>query len=163
VTFPDSIGEDANAPDITSVVVSNDHAGNITFRINVSNRPALTADMYALIFLDTDQNASTGDAQSLGAEYVIELDPGAVGLFQWNGSDYPPAASQASLSFSYVAGATIRINAAELSNTRAFKFGTIVASGVVVDAAGKLDFTNVHRDYAPDLGHGFFAYSFSPG
>jgi hypothetical protein len=38
--------------------------------------------MYALIFLDTDQNVSTGDPMALGADYVIELDPGAVGLFQ---------------------------------------------------------------------------------
>jgi hypothetical protein len=158
-TFPDSTGEDANAPDITSVVVSNDDAGNITFQINISNRPALTADMYALIFLDTDLNASTGDTQALGAEYVIELDPGFVGLLQWNGSDYLPAASQASLTYSYLTtGATIRISAADLGKAKAFKLGTIVASGVVTDAAGKLDFTNVHRDYAPDLGHGFFSY-----
>jgi len=46
-TFPDSIGEDASAPDITSIVVSNDDAGLITFQINVSNRPALTPDAAA--------------------------------------------------------------------------------------------------------------------
>jgi hypothetical protein len=158
-TFPDSTGEDAAAPDITSVVVSNDDAGNITFQINISNRPALTPDMFALIFLDTDQNANTGDTQALGAEYVIELDPGSVGLFRWNGSDYAPAASQVSLTFSYLStGATIRVSAADLGKTKGFKFGTLVASGAVPDAAGNLDFTNVHRDYAPDLGHGFFTY-----
>jgi hypothetical protein len=32
-TFLDSTGEDATAPDITSDVVSNDDAGNITFQI----------------------------------------------------------------------------------------------------------------------------------
>ena len=56
-TFADSSGEDANAPDITSVAVSNDDAGMITFKINISNRPALTPDMTVLLFLDTDQNA----------------------------------------------------------------------------------------------------------
>ena len=56
-TFNDSIGEDAAAPDITTVVVSNDDAGLITFQVNVSNRPTMTADMYLLLFLDTDQNA----------------------------------------------------------------------------------------------------------
>src|SRR6266545_614669 len=75
-TFPDSIGEDANAPDITNVVVSNDDAGNITFQINISNRPALTADMFLLVFLNTDQNSATGNTQLLGADYYIELDPG---------------------------------------------------------------------------------------
>jgi hypothetical protein len=158
-TFPDSVGEDANAPDITGVVISNDDAGNIVFQINISNRPALTADMFMLIFLDTDQNASTGDSATLGSDYVLQLIPGAVDLYQWNGSDYAPAAAQASLTYSYQpTGATIRISAADLGKTKGFKFGVIVASGVVVGANGQLDFTNVHRDYAPDLGHGFFTY-----
>ena len=38
-TFTDSTGEDPNAPDITTIVVSNDDAGLITFKINISNRP----------------------------------------------------------------------------------------------------------------------------
>jgi len=50
--------------------------------------------MFMLIFLDTDRNPATGDQGALGSEYVIELDPGAVGLFQWNGSDYARAPSQ---------------------------------------------------------------------
>ena len=98
-TFPDSSGEDAAAPDITSVVVSNDDAGMITFKINIANRPALTADMSVLLFLDTDQKPTTGDHGQLGADYLIELDPGSVGLFQWNGTDYAFAASQTSLTY----------------------------------------------------------------
>src|SRR5262249_51522562 len=43
--YPDSIGEDAQAPDITSTTVSNDDNANITFKIAISNRPALTDDM----------------------------------------------------------------------------------------------------------------------
>jgi hypothetical protein len=158
-TFADSVGEDANAPDITSVGVSNDDAGNITLQINISNRPALTADMFMLVFLDTDQNATTGDTSAFGADYAIQLIPGAVDLFQWNGSDYAPAASQASLTFLYQpTGATIRISAADLGKTKGFRFGVVAASGVVVGASGDLDFTNVHRDFAPDSGHGFFTY-----
>ena len=158
-TFADSTGEDANAPDITNVVVSNDDAGNITFQINISNRPALTSDMFALIFLDTDQNAATGDPTSLGSEYLIELDPGAVSLFQWNGTTFTSAASQASLTYSYTTvGATIRISATDLGKTKGFKFGMLVASGVTTDAAGSFDLTNIHIDHAPDAGHGFFTY-----
>ena len=92
-TFNDSVGEDANAPDITSVAVSNDDAGLISFQINISNRPTLTPDMYVLLLLDTDRNASTGAADFLGSEYAIELDPGAVTLFQWNGTDFAAASS----------------------------------------------------------------------
>jgi hypothetical protein len=158
-TFPDSTGEDPNGPDITSVVVTNDDAGNITFQINISNRPALTADMFLLVFLDTDQNSATGDPQSLGAEYVIELDPGSVTLFQWNGTEFVAPPSQVSLTYSYQpTGATIRISVAELGKPKAFKFGTLVVSGVTLDAAGNADFSNAHADLAPDAGHGFFTY-----
>lgn len=158
-TFPDSVGEDANAPDITSVAVSNDDAGNITFQINISNRPALTSDMFVLMFLDTDQNATTGDTGTLGSDYVIELDPGSVGLFQWNGTTYAAASQQTSLTYAYSsAGATIHVSAADLGKTKGFKFGVIAASGAAIDASGNTDFTNVHADNAPDTGHGFFSY-----
>jgi hypothetical protein len=158
-TFTDSAGEDAQAPDVTSVGVSNDDAGNITFSINISNRPALTPDMFLLIFLDTDSNANTGDVDSLGAEYVIQLVSGAVDLFQWNGSDYVAAASQSSLTFVYgSAGATIHVSAADLNKAKAFNFGVIAVSGVTFDAAGNANFDSIHRDLAPDPGHGFWAY-----
>ena len=159
VTFNDSVGEDSAAPDITSVVVSNDDAGLVTFKIAISNRPALTPDMTVLLYLDTDQNASTGDATSGGSEYAIELDPGSVALFQWNGSDYVSAASQSSVTFAYDAtGATIRASAADLGKTKAFNFFAIAFSGLTTDPSGNPDFTNAHADAAPDRGHGVFAY-----
>lgn len=157
-TFNDSVGEDASAPDITSVAVSNDDAGLITFQVNISNRPALTPDMYMLIFLDTDQNASTGATDFLGAEYAIELDPGAVTLFQWNGTDFTQASSQASLTYAYANGATIRVSAAELGRTKGINFGVVAVSGLTFDASGNPVFDNEHRDLAPDAGHGFFSY-----
>jgi hypothetical protein len=158
-TFNDSTGEDASAPDITSVVVSNDDAGLITFQVNISNRPALTQDMFILVFLDTDQNASTGDPDSLGADYAIDLEPGSVGLFQWNGTTFVQAASQTSLTFAYAStGATIHVSAADLGRTKGINFGTEAVSGVTVDAAGDPNFDNLHVDLAPDPGHGFFSY-----
>ena len=155
-TFPDSIGEDVNAPDITNVVVSNDDAGMITFQINIPNRPALTPDMFVLIFIDSDNNSTTGDQ---GVEYAIELDPGSVGLFQWNGANYVQAASQASLTYAYASGAaTIRISANDLGKTKAFAFAAIAFSGFALDANGNPDDTNLKRDSAPDPGHGLFTY-----
>jgi hypothetical protein len=159
-TFPDSTGEDAAAPDITSVVVSNDDAGLITFLINVSNRPALTQDMFFLIWVDSDKNPNTGATDVLGADYVIELDPGNVVLFQWNGSDFVTAASQTSLIYSYLpTGPKIQIKAADLGATKSLNFGIIAASGFALDAQGNADLTNLHRDYAPDQGHGFNTYN----
>jgi hypothetical protein len=158
-TFADSTGEDANAPDVTGVIVSNDDAGNITFQINISNRPALTQDMFLVVFLNTDQNSATGSPALLGTDYYIELDSGAVGLSQWNGSDFAPASVQASLTYGYTAaGATIHISASDLGKTKGLSFGIFAASGVATDAAGNLDFTNLHIDAAPDPGHGFFTY-----
>jgi len=146
-TFTDSTGEDPLAPDITTITVSNDDAGMVTFKINISNRPALTSDMLMLLFLDTDQKATTGDTSSFGAEYAIQLIPGAVDLFKWNGSDYVGAPSQTSVTFSYDAtGATIHVSAAELGGTKGFNF------------ALDPDFSKAHDDFAPDIGHGVFPY-----
>jgi hypothetical protein len=158
-SFTDSTGEDANAPDITTVAVSNDDAGLMTFKINISNRPALTTDMIILMFLDTDANSATGDPQTAGADYAIQLEPGAVGLFQWNGSDFTQASSQASVTFSYDAtGATIHASAADLGKTKSVRFAVLAVSGIVLDANGNPDFTNAHEDSAPDPGHGLFTY-----
>jgi hypothetical protein len=158
-TFTDSTGEDPAAPDITTVVVSNDDAGLITFKINISNRPALTPDMLVLLYLDTDQQATTGDPTFLGAEYAIGLSQGLVDLAKWNGSDYVAPPSQSSVTYSYDAtGATIRASASELGGTKAFNFLALAASGITIDTAGNPDFTNVHVDGAPDSGHGLFAY-----
>ena len=45
VTYPDSTGENPAAPDITTIVVSNDDAGMITFKINIPNRAHCTRDI----------------------------------------------------------------------------------------------------------------------
>lgn len=158
-TFNDSTGEDASAPDITSVVVSNDDAGNITFKINISNRPSFTEDMTILMYLNTDQQTTTGDPNTYGADYAVELDPGSVFLFGWNGTTYTPAASQSSLTYGYdTTGATIHVNAADLSKTKAFGFLVEAVSGLSTDANGNLDVSNAHGDSAPDAGHGLWSY-----
>ncbi len=158
-SYPDSTGEDPTAPDITSIGVSNDDTGLITFQINVANRPALTPDMLFLIFLDTDKNASTGDPQTFGADYAIQLDRTGVALFSWNGSDYVGASSQSSLVYSYAAGGpAIKVNALDLNRSKSLNFAVIAASGITVDSSGNDDFTNIHTDIAPDSGHGTFAY-----
>jgi hypothetical protein len=158
-TFTDSTGEDPNAPDVTTIAVSNDDAGLVTFKINISNRPALTADMLLLVYLDTDQQVSTGDSQSAGADYLVVLASGEVDLLKWNGSDFVVAPSQASVTFGYDAtGATIRASAADLGGTKALNFAAVAVSGITTDAAGNPDFSNQHVDQAPDAGHGLFAY-----
>jgi len=159
-SFPDSIGEDANAPDITGVDVSNTDAGLITFHVKISNRPALTSDMLVLMWMDTDGNAATGDPDFAGADYALQLEPGAVGLFKWDGTTYNPADSQTSVTYGYDAsGATLTVSAADLGGARVVNFVVAAISGLVLDSTGNLDFTNSHSDVAPDAGHGLFKYN----
>lgn len=156
-TYQDSTGEDPAAPDITTIVVSNDDAGLITFRINVSNRAQLTRDVAAIMFLDSDSNQATGDPDNLGADYILQLILGEALLFKWDGADYTLSATQASLTNSWASGPTIRINASDLGNTRRLSFDVLVLSGLVFDdATGAIDCTNCKRDFAPTVG--FYQY-----
>lgn len=154
VTFTDSTGEDPQGPDITTIVVSNDDAGTITFRVNVPNRPQFDNNtMLMLMFIDTDSNQATGDPQSFGADYAIQLLGGQALLFKWDGTTFSLAANQSTLSYSWSGGATIRINASDLGNTRKINFDAIVLSGLVIDpTTGAIDDTNAHADGAPTVG-----------
>ena len=163
-TYQDSSGENPNAPDITTLTVSNTDAGMLSFRVNVPNRPSFAQDMLIVLFVDADNNVSTGDPDPLGAgvDYVVEVFGGEAALFRWDGTNFtrragdPPATS---LIFSYQGGITINISAAELGNTRALKFSVIVFSGIVVDpTTGDLDFTNSTGDIAPAAGAGLYPY-----
>ena len=163
--FPDSIGENPTGLDIQSLNLSNDNKGNITLVVNVPNRPTLTPDMLFLIFVDADANPATGDPDSLGADYAIQLEgplsgSAQIGLFRWDGTTYAGAGvPQTSLTFGYLNGAaTIKVNASELGSTKKINFAVIGFSELALDANGDPDFTNAHVDTAPDQGHGFFSY-----
>lgn len=158
-TFADSTGENPAAPDVTSIAVSNDDAGLITFQINVSNRPTLTPDMLFWVFLDTDGNPATGDTVANGADYLIQLIPGFVDLYKWNGSDFVSTPSESTLVYSYAStGPTIKLNASELGGVKAFDFSVLAISGVTFDSSGGPDLSRSSADLAPDPGHGMYAY-----
>ena len=161
-TYQDSTGENPAAPDITTIVVSNDDAGMLTFQINIPNRPQYTRDQIIEVLVDTDANAATGDPQSLGADYAIELSLGEIFLYKWDGTNFtrrvgdPPATT---LIYQWANGVTIKISAAELGNTKKFNFGVLAISGVVWDeATGNADFTNAVFDSAPAASAGLWAY-----
>jgi hypothetical protein len=162
-TYTDSTGEDPAAPDITTIVVSNDDAGIVSFRINISNRAQLGQDMYMILFVDTDNNTATGSPDLAGVDYVFELIRGEINLFKWDGTGFTRRfgdPSAVTLSFSYQAGITVRISAAELGNTARFNFIVEVDSGVVFDpVTGAPDFTNAKSDVAPGGGAGLFPYT----
>jgi hypothetical protein len=158
--YQDSTGENPAAPDITTLTVSNTDAGLISFKINIPNRSSFSADMLVALEIDSDNNASTGSPE--GTEYAMEIFQGEAALFRWDGTNFtrrPGDPPFTSLLFSYSGGMTIRISAAELGNTKAFKFSAFVFSGIAIDpVTGDLDFTNAVADVAPALGAGLYAY-----
>jgi hypothetical protein len=162
MTYTDSSGENAAAPDITTITVSNTDAGVIQFRVAIPNRAQFTPDMLLLLFVDSDANPQTGDPTELGSDYVIEVFGGEAALFRWDGTNFtrragdPPATS---LIFGYQNGVTITISAAELGNTKNFGFSFIAVSGITVDPTTQdLDFTNAVADIAPAANSGLYAY-----
>jgi hypothetical protein len=157
-TYNDSVGEDPAAPDISTIVASNDDAATISFKINIANRPQYAADIAIVMFLDSDANQATGDPESLGADYIIQLIQGEILLFKWDGADFSISATQASLSYAWASGPTIRVNASDLSNTRKLLFDVTAVSGLVFDSTtGAIDCTNCKRDFAPTIG--FYQYN----
>jgi hypothetical protein len=153
-TYQDSVGEDPAAPDITTIVVSNDDSANLSFQIAIPNRPQYSYDLAILMSVDSDANPATGDPQNLGADHVIQVVQGQIGLFRWNGADYFSAPS--TVSYTWSSGLTIRLNAADFNNTRRLTFGVLAVSGVAFDSTGAINCANCHRDLAPAVG--LYAY-----
>lgn len=152
-TYQDSVGEDPASPDITTIVVSNDDAGTLTFKVNIPNRPQLSQDMGFFMDIDSDANQATGDPQNFGADYIVQLLLGEILLFKWDGTDYRISATQSSLAYSWTAGPTIRINASDLGNTRKLAFDAFAVSGIAFDpTTGAIDCSQCHRDFAPTVG-----------
>jgi len=162
VTYQDSTGENPAAPDITTIVASNDDAGMITFRINIPNRVQLTPDILVDMLLDTDANPATGDPDNLGADYAIELFRGEVALFKWDGTGLtrrlgdPPATT---LIYQWSSGVSFKISASELGNTKKLGFGIVAVSGITFDpTTNEPDFANAVADAAPAGSAGLYSY-----
>lgn len=162
MTFQDSTGEDPAAPDISTVVASNDDAGMISFRASITNRPTLGQDMLLEVWVDSDSNVQTGSPDLGGTDYVMQVVRGEIALFKWDGTGFTRRfgdPSAVTLSFSYANGFTVRISAAELGNTKRLKFLVVAVGGIVVDpVTGELDDTNSHADIAPGGGAGLYPF-----
>jgi hypothetical protein len=142
-TFADSTGELAAGPDITTVTVSNDDSGVLTFAVAVPNRPAFAPGMSIEVLLNTDRNVNTGSVNHDGAEYFINYESGRrPSLGKWDGAKWDWSVPHASLKATYASGATLKIATADLGGATAFRF--YVDAGQY-QADGALDV-----DFAPD-------------
>jgi hypothetical protein len=123
--YADAVRDAAGgAPELTTVVVSNDDAGAIRFRINVANQPRLARGSSLQLFLDTDRNPGTGDPLSLGADYRFVLD-GASQTFdfaRWDGTRFDSGAASETAAVWYWSGVSITINRSELGGTSGLAF-----------------------------------------
>jgi Ca2+-binding RTX toxin-like protein len=146
-TFNDPPGDNEAglAPDITTVQVCSDAAGNLTFTISIPTEiGGIGPGQFYLIFLDTDRNPATG---SFGADYAIAVDgdTGTIILGRWNGSTWDFVTPQATLtgSFAYP-NLVLNINRSDLGATAGFDFD--------VAASWSPGGTENYYDFAPDFG-----------
>jgi hypothetical protein len=157
--FQDSTGENPDGVDITSVLVSNDDEGLLTFRINIPTQPAFTEDMRLRVWFDSDYKSDTGaTADPEGRDYFILWDRDGLRLFRCGGSFCRSGQPQRTLSTSYRGGATLTINAAELATTR-FRFRVEAVAGIAYDpATRRSDTANATWDFAPERAR-FWSYN----
>jgi hypothetical protein len=126
-TFTDPTGDSGTAPDITSVVVSNDAARTITFRINV-DKLAVPSDVRFLIAIDSDQNASTGES---GTDYLLvgDLSDNTFGMARWDGSQFVDMPATTVTASNDPTGITFTVNSSDLGGSTAFNFWTRALQG----------------------------------
>jgi hypothetical protein len=84
-SFTDPTGDAGVAPDITSVTVSNDDHGLITFRVTVPNRSSLGPDDAIAVPLGTDDPDLVNGWRSDGVNFVLVLEASGPSLLAWDG------------------------------------------------------------------------------
>jgi hypothetical protein len=158
--FQDAVGENPDGVDISSVLVSNDIAGLLTFRINIPGRPAFTEDMRLWVWFDSDSNRATGLTQTevAGRDYYILWDRDGVRLYRCGASSCTNATPQRTLGSSYRGGATLTIDAVEIKAKR-LRFAVQATAGIRYDpTTRRFDLSNATVDYAPERDR-FWSYN----
>lgn len=145
---PDTPG----APDITSVIVSDTTQGLITFQLNFApGTEQQTLDSYA-VYIDTDQNPTTGDPTGAGTDFLLEYDGtpgGGIGLYKWDGKSAYQFVSSASLKGNFSGDSQYFVIAAsELGIVDGFNFN-------VAAAVGSDPSTSSQTDFVPENGTNF--------
>jgi hypothetical protein len=147
--YTDPSGDSGQAPDISGVTVSSDANGQITLLVNIVNLPS-PADVRTFVFLNTDEDETTGDPQTLGSEYgfVVDESDGSYGFAHWDGSKWGDTPNSTVQVFSGPSGVRILVNRSELGNTNEFELWARTRLG---------DVSANQADDAPDAG----TYNFS--
>jgi hypothetical protein len=151
-TYPDRTGDSGLAPDISNVTISSAPDGQILFRIgaNLASAP----DAWTVLLLDTDVNEATGSPNTLGADFIFDVDEveRTYWFERWNGAEWEDAPDSTVRVFGGSSGVTISVNRSELGNTGEINFWARTGSG---------DFADDRYDDAPD--EGTWNYSLASG
>jgi PASTA domain len=143
-TYNDPVGdgEAGLAPDITTVTFANDDLGTLGMTIATPNFPFFIPGTFMGIFLDVDQNPTTGNS---GSDFAIAMDgdTNTIGLGRWNGVTWDFTTPQSTLRGSWNSGAAVTINRSELANTAGMNFWIGASWEGIVDT---------YYDFAPDAG-----------
>lgn len=139
------------APDLTEVHVSNDDAGNVVFRISISNRTALGGTDLVALFVDADGKTGTGCARGVfGAEYALDVLAGRYVFGRCLGGRWSFANRPSSFGGSFVSSTlTLEVNRRDLGGTSRFDFRIGAAATTEADPA---------YDFAPDIGTSAWSY-----
>jgi hypothetical protein len=133
------------APDLTDVRVSNDDAGNVSFKISIPNRAALADTDLVSLLVDVDGKTGTGCARGVfGAEYALDVlaNRYVFGHCVRGSWDFTRRPSSFAGSFASSTLA-LRVNRRDLGGTSRFDFRIGAAAATGADPA---------YDFGPDVG-----------
>jgi hypothetical protein len=144
-SFLDPVGDTNEAPDVTSVSISERPAGTLSISVAVRNFETLPRDSWINLWFDLDSNEATGDG---GDEALVRyLFDGTVEFFHWNG-DSLASAPPAGMTATYSAGVlTLEVTKTALDD--AASFGILAVASREQQVEGE---ANIAADFAPDSG-----------
>jgi hypothetical protein len=153
-SFSDASGDTNDAPDITSVTVS-ESPGGTGFLIGVAlgNAATMPAESGVVLLFDLDQNARTG---ANGTEAALRYaSDGTVSLLRWSGFEMVSASADGIQAGFAVGALTVSVDRAVLGGATSFGI-TAVASRAQTVGGTRV----VASDFASELGPSVFS---SPG
>ena len=143
--YRDPPGDVSGAADLTTMVISNNASGELTFRFTATG---MWPNMGVDVLLDTDRKLTTGQPGT-GADYVLEVADGSDGhtwdIYHWNGRTFAPMDSTPAYYHRIGDLFTLILAASDLGKTTAFSF---FALSTGADGNGNL----VGTDRSPDRG-----------
>ncbi len=150
-TYTDPGGDSGNAPDITTVTVSNDDVPVVTIAVTTPNRPALANGDIVSVLLDTDRSSSTGYGGFEKALLLGQTD-GTQRAILCPWSSNPDSSACVPATANHSGGvATFTFRAADVDVTAGFSFLMLALNGSSGD-----------DDFAPDNPPGW-AYTIQTG